>query len=73
MVGVQVSAIQEGSLFEEAGIEDGDVITEINGIEINSPEESASIMRELAEARNLALTIRGEDGPETLNVRMTGR
>jgi general secretion pathway protein C len=73
MVGVQVSAIQSGSLFEEAGIKDGDVITELNGIKINSPEESATILRELSNAEELAITIRGEDGPETLRVPVPGR
>ena len=73
MVGVQVSAIQAGSLFEQAGIKDGDVITELNGIKINSPEESATILRELSDAEELAITIRGEDGPETLRLPTSGR
>jgi general secretion pathway protein C len=72
MVGVQVSAIQAGSLFEEIGVKDGDVITELNGIEINSPEESARILRELSEAEELTVTIRGEDGPEILNMPTPG-
>ena len=73
MVGVQVSAIQAGSLFEAAGIKDGDVITELNGIKINSPEASATILRELSNAEELAITIRGEDGPETLRMPTPGR
>ena len=73
MVGVQVSAIQAGSLFEQAGIKDGDVITELNGIKINSPEESATILRELSNAEELEITIRGEDGPETLRMPTPGR
>jgi general secretion pathway protein C len=72
MVGVQVSAIQAGSLFEQAGIKDGDVITELNGIKINSPEESATILRELTNAEELAITIRGEDGPQTLTMPTSG-
>jgi general secretion pathway protein C len=73
MVGVQVSAIQAGSLFEEIGIKDGDVIMELNGIKISSPEESAKILRELSEAEELSVTIRGEDGPEILNMPTPGR
>jgi general secretion pathway protein C len=73
MVGVQVSAIQAGSLFEQIGIKDGDVITELNGIKISSPEESATILRELSEAQELAVTIRGPNGPETLNMPTPGR
>ena len=72
MVGVEVSAIQAGSLFEQAGIKDGDVITELNGIKINSPEESATILSELAGADELAITIQGADGPQTLNMPTSG-
>ncbi len=73
MVGVQVSAIQSGSLFEEIGIKDGDVITELNGIQINSPEESTRILRELSEAQELTVTIQGENGPEILTMPTPGR
>ena len=73
MVGVQVSAIQAGSLFEKVGIKDGDVVTELNGIKISSPEESAMILRELSEAHELTVTIRGKDGPETLKMPTPGR
>ena len=66
---MQVSAIKPGSLFEEIGIKNGDVITELNGIAIDSPEESAKILRELSEAQELTVTIRGDDGtPRPWNV-----
>jgi general secretion pathway protein C len=68
MVGVQVSAIKPGSLFEELGIADGEVITQLNGIEINSPEASAEVMLELSEAKELNVTVLGEDGEKTLQL-----
>ena len=50
MVGVQVNAIKPGSLFEQIGIQNGDMITEFNGIEIDGPSRargsSASSERE---------------------------
>ncbi len=72
MVGVQVSAIQAGSLFEEAGIKDGDVITELNGIKIDSPEGSSIILKELSEAKTLTLKIQGANGSETVSVKVPG-
>jgi general secretion pathway protein C len=48
MVGVQVSGIEDGSLYEEIGIQEGDVVTEINGIKIDSPEQGYNILKEIA-------------------------
>lgn len=68
MVGVQVSSIKPGSLFEEIGIADGEVITELNGIAIDSPEASAQVMLELTESTVFDLKVQGADGPRDLNV-----
>jgi general secretion pathway protein C len=73
MVGMRVSAVQAGSIFDETGIKDGDVITELNGIQLNSLEQSTSVLQELSEASELRVTIQGEEGPVTLTVPMPGR
>jgi general secretion pathway protein C len=57
MVGVQVNSIKEGSLFEQIGLEDGDVITELNGIAIDSPEQSARILQEFSEASEFDVVV----------------
>jgi general secretion pathway protein C len=68
MTGVQLNSIQPGSLFEEIGIRDGDVITEVNGIVVASPQDSAALLRELTEATEFQVTVTGADGqPRTLN------
>ncbi len=68
MVGVQVSAIKPGSLFQELGIENGEVITQLNGIQIDSPERSAEVMMELAESDQLTVTVSGPNGERTLDM-----
>ena len=71
MVGMQINSIKPGSLFEEIGIQSGDTITELNGISINSPEESARILAEFSEADQFTVVV--EDGagePRTLNFTM---
>ncbi len=50
MLGIQLSNIKAGSIYEEVGIQDGDVITELNGIRINSQEQMAKLIREFADA-----------------------
>jgi general secretion pathway protein C len=71
MVGMQINAIKPGSLFEEIGINSGDVITELNGISINSPEESARILAEFSEADQFTVVVEDDSGePRTLNFTM---
>jgi general secretion pathway protein C len=68
MVGVQLNAIQPGSLFEDIGILDGDVITEVNGIVISSPQDSAALLRELTQSDQFDVEVLGADGaPRTLS------
>jgi general secretion pathway protein C len=62
MVGVQVSAIKPGSLFEKMGIKDGDTITALNGIRIDSPEQSAKILVELTSAETFTIDVTNADG-----------
>ena len=64
MVGVQLNAIKAGSLFEEIGIQNGDVITQFNGIQITSQQDSAKVLRELTQAQQFEVSVRGSDGEE---------
>jgi general secretion pathway protein C len=64
MVGVQLNAIQTGSLFEQIGIQSGDTITMMNGVRVDSPENSAGLIRELTESRQFNVVVRGNDGRE---------
>lgn len=68
MTGVQLNSIQPGSLFEEIGIRDGDVITQVNGIVVSSPQDSAALLRELTESNVFEVSVQGADGqPRTLS------
>ncbi|MBW2240524.1 MAG: hypothetical protein JRH01_00935 [Deltaproteobacteria bacterium] len=62
MVGVQLNAIKAGSLFQEIGIQDGDTITEFNGIRVTGQQESAQVLSELTSAQTFAVTVKGRDG-----------
>jgi general secretion pathway protein C len=68
MVGVQVSAIKPGSLFEKMGIQDGDTITELNGMRIDSPEQSAKILLELTRSDAFTVQVEGAGGTRTLDI-----
>jgi general secretion pathway protein C len=62
MVGVQLNAIKGGSLFEQIGIRNGDTVSEVNGIQITSQQDSAAVLRELTEAKEFNVTVTGSDG-----------
>jgi general secretion pathway protein C len=62
MVGVQLNAIKPGSLFEQIGIQNGDVITELNGIRVTGQQESAEVLRELSQATDFNVSVTGQDG-----------
>lgn len=62
MVGLQVSGIKEGSLFEEFGIEEGDVITEFAGMAISDPSDGVQILQKFNEGGEFPVTVRDPDG-----------
>lgn len=71
MVGIQLNNVKDGSLFHEIGIQNGDVITQFNGITIDSPQGSAQVLRELTEADQFELIVQGADGSQkTLTYRV---
>jgi type II secretory pathway component PulC len=59
---VQLNSIKEGSLFEQIGIQEGDTITEFNGIQVTGQQQSAQVLRELTEAKEFDVTVTGAGG-----------
>jgi len=64
MIGVQLNAIKPGSMFEQIGIQNGDVIKELNGIKIDSPEQSAKILLEFVDAKSFNVVVENSQGTQ---------
>jgi general secretion pathway protein C len=62
MVGVQLSSIKSGSLFEQIGIQNGDTVTQVNGITVTSPQDSAALLKELTESSDFQVNVMGANG-----------
>jgi len=62
MIGMQFDDIKPGSLWEKVGLSDGDVVTEVNGIEVNTAAASAQILSQFTEAEEFKITVRGANG-----------
>ena len=67
--GLYVSAVEEGSAAEDAGIQVGDVITAIDGVSISSLEELEEALADKQAGDEVTLTI-DRDG-ETMEVTLT--
>lgn len=53
--GMRVEAIKKGSLFETAGLKDGDVITEVNGIIIDRQEATPVVLEQLLKSDSIEI------------------
>jgi len=62
LIGIEVNAIKSGSVLADVGLENGDLITEFNGVPVSSPEESGRLIQELGDADEISLVIEGADG-----------
>ena len=57
-----MNAIKSGSVLSDVGLENGDLITEFNGVPVSSPEESGRLIQELGDADEISLVVEGPDG-----------
>ncbi|MFP4475294.1 MAG: type II secretion system protein N [Desulfatibacillaceae bacterium] len=65
--GLAISRIKRGSLFTRLGLQDNDVITGVNDKEIRTMEDALSIYRNLQNSSDLALQIKRNGVPQTLD------
>jgi len=64
MVGLQLNAIQPGSVFEQIGIRNGDTITEFNGVKLDDPSKSAQVFRQLASKTRFSVRVQSANGTQ---------
>jgi general secretion pathway protein C len=56
--GFKLFQIQPGSLYSAIGIENGDVITRINGYEVNSPDKALEVYQKLRESSHVSIDLK---------------
>ena len=67
ITGFKVSRIRSDSLYKKIGLENGDILHRINGIEFQGPEDAFKMMSELKEAKNVSLDISRSGARKTLS------
>ncbi len=66
-VGFKLFSIKPGSLYSKIGLQNGDVISRINGFEMTSPEQGLSIYQKLKDATNVTVDVKRRGKPMTLD------
>ena len=65
--GYRIKAIDEGSLYQKMGLQNDDIIEQINGQAIDSPEKAMNLFRALRNEKEITLKLKREEAPLTLN------
>ena len=68
-VGYRLTLRQRLPVFEQLGLESGDVVTEVNGVSLDKPEAGIRALRQLATARELQITVLRNGRPQTIQAR----
>jgi general secretion pathway protein C len=66
LVGYRVSPGRNPSLFQAVGLESGDIITQINGLDVTDPEQTMEAMGALRSSSSIELTVSREGELMTL-------
>lgn len=64
IAGVEISNVAPGSFWDELGVENGDVILELNGEVIDTPAASVNLMNQFSRGFVLNLRLRTAEGVE---------
>lgn len=55
--GFKVSGLKSGSIFSDLGVQSGDVITQVNGKPLNSPNEALKLYQKLGSAGDISIQV----------------
>jgi general secretion pathway protein C len=61
--GFVIAMLQPGSLLSQMGFHKGDVVMQVNGMPLDSPEKALQIFQQLREARSLRVHVERQGEP----------
>ncbi len=70
-IGFKLFSIRPGSLYSKIGLQNGDVITRINGYEMSSPEKGLEIYGKLKDSKQVTVDMKRRGKPMTLDYNIT--
>ncbi len=66
-VGFKLFSIKPGSLYSKIGLQNGDVISRINGYEMSSPEKGLEVYSKLKDSASITVDVKRRGKPMTLD------
>jgi len=67
-IGYRLKPQQKGQMLSELGIQNGDVITQINGVKLDNQKNGISALRKLSTATNLNIVVKRNGAEVPLNI-----
>ncbi len=67
MLGMQIDAIETGSFFENAGLQNGDIITAVNGVVLDQEEATSVVFEKLLNSDAIEITAQRGGAPIQLS------
>ncbi len=67
-IGYRLQPQKKGKLLAELGIQSNDVITQINGVKLNNPQNGIRALRQLSTARNLNIVVKRNGAEVPLSI-----
>lgn len=67
-IGYRLQPQSKGKLLAELGIQKNDVITQINGVKLDKPQNGISALRKLSTAKNLSIVVKRNGAEVPLNI-----
>lgn len=68
MKGYRVYPGQNQALFANAGLRPGDLVTSVNGIQLNDTQKALQMLNDLSKASSISVVVERGGQPQTLNV-----
>lgn len=70
-IGFKLFSIRPKSLYAKIGLKNGDIVTRINGYEINSPDKALEIYQKLKDSKQINVDLKRRGKPTTLDYTVT--
>ncbi|MBE9559518.1 MAG: type II secretion system protein GspC [Proteobacteria bacterium] len=67
-IGYRLKPQSKGDLLSELGIQKNDVITQINGVKLDKPQNGIAALRKLSTAKNLSIVVKRNGAEVPLNI-----
>ena len=67
-IGYRLQPQKKGQLLSELGVQSNDVITEINGVKLDQPQNGISALRTLSTAKNINIVVKRNGADVPLNI-----